>query len=269
MWAYYKSQTATIPSEFDTLVNASHETYSVVTWNNDGNVYELRDFWNTYPRDQDADYYYEAYSVPGSNMITCLRATKHPTFNGDDIRIHRTINSDFFFDGNIKNPEHYADAMKACTAFYWHGYGDGTVDLGWCIENDLPFKFEFAVRPTEFDDYPIALWHKVENELPYKNMFPTRYAIDDAPSALWKISDDLPFKSSFAPRYSIDDAPMALWIKQPDGLPYKIVFPKMPKAPVMEKVYEGERQTIIVPNYHQTVILSAYRQQVIVEDYEL
>lgn len=243
MWAYYKSQTATIPSNFDTLVEESHETYSVVVWGHDDTTYELRDFWNTYPRDEDADYYYEAYSVPGSNMITCLRASKHPTFNGDDIRIHRTINSDFFFDGNIKNPEHYADATKVCTAFYWHGYGDGTVDLGWCIENDLPFKFEFAVRPTGFDDYPNWIWHKVADELPYKVVFPTLYAIDDAPSALW--------------------------IKQPDGLPYKIVFPKMPKAPVMEKVYEGERQTIIVPNYNQTVILSAYMQRVIVEDYEL
>lgn len=269
MWAYYKSQTATIPSNFDTLVEASHETYSVVVWGYDDATYELRDFWNTYPRDEDTNYYYEAYSVPGSNMITCLRASKHPTFNGDDIRIHRTINSDFFFDGNIKNPEHYADATKACTAFYWHGYGDGTVNLGWCIEDDLPFKFEFAVRPTSFDDYPDWIWHKVADELPYKVVFPTRYAIDDAPSALWKISDDLPFKSSFAPRYRIDDAPSALWIKQPDGLPYKIVFPKMPKAPVMEKVYEGERQTVIIPNYNQTVILSAYRQQVIVEDYEL
>jgi hypothetical protein len=137
------------------------------------------------------------------------------------------------------------------------------------INGNLPFKDDFAVRPTEFDDYPNWIWHKVADELPYKVVFPTLFAIDDAPSGLWKISDDLPFKSSFAPRYRIDDAPSVLWIKQPDGLPYKIVFPEMPKAPIMEKVYEGERQTVIVPNYNQTVILSAYRQQVIVEDYEL
>lgn len=95
------------------------------------------------------------------------------------------------------------------------------------INGNLPFKDDFAVRPTEFDDYPNWIWHKVADELPYKVVFPTRYAIDDAPPALWKISDDLPFRSLFAPRYRIDDAPSALWKIIDGNLPFKSVFPKM------------------------------------------
>lgn len=137
------------------------------------------------------------------------------------------------------------------------------------INGNLPFKDDFPTRPTSFDDYPDWIWHKVADELPYKVMFPTRYAIDDAPEALWKISDDLPFKTSFATRYPINEAPMALWVKEPDGLPYKIVFPKMPKAPVMEKLYEGEREIVLLSDYHQTVILSGYNQKIVIDDIEL
>lgn len=107
---------------------------------------------------------------------------------------------------------------------------------GWKIINgDLPFKDDFTQRPTEFDDYPLNLWNKIEDELPYKIVFPPRYVIDDAPSSMWKISDDLPFKSVFTTRYAIDDAPMALWKKYPNELPFKIVFPPMPPPPKLRK----------------------------------
>lgn len=69
------------------------------------------------------------------------------------------------------------------------------------INGNLPFKDDFANRPTEFDGYPDWLWHKTANGLPYKVMFPVIHAIDDAPEAMWKISDDLPFKSAFPPMY--------------------------------------------------------------------
>lgn len=114
----------------------------------------------------------------------------------------------------------------------------------WKIVNgNLPFKDNFPTRPTSFDDYPDWIWHKVADELPYKVMFPTRYVIDDAPSALWK--------------------------KYPDGLPFKVVFPPMPKAPVMEKLYEGEREVIMLSEYYQTVILSGYNQKIVIDDIEL
>lgn len=106
----------------------------------------------------------------------------------------------------------------------------------WKIVNgDLPFKDDFAQRATNFDDYPLNLWNKIEDELPYKIVFPPRYAINDAPSSMWKISEDLPFKSVFPTRYVIDDAPMALWKKYPNGLPFKIVFPPMPPPPKLRK----------------------------------
>jgi len=94
------------------------------------------------------------------------------------------------------------------------------------VDGNLPFKDGFAVRPTEFDDYPNWIWHNVADELPYKVVFPTLFAIDDAPKALWKISDDLPFKSSFAPRFIIDDAPASLWKIIDGDLPFKSLFPK-------------------------------------------
>ena len=103
------------------------------------------------------------------------------------------------------------------------------------INGDLPFKDDFAQRATSFDDYPLNLWNKIEDELPYKIVFPPRYSIDDAPSSMWKISDDLPLKSVFPTRYVIDDAPMALWKKYPNGLPFKIVFPPMPPPPKLRK----------------------------------
>lgn len=103
------------------------------------------------------------------------------------------------------------------------------------INGDLPFKDDFAQRATSFDDYPLNLWNKIEDELPYKIVFPPRYAINDAPSSMWKISEDLPFKSVFTTRYVIDDAPMALWKKYPNGLPFKIVFPPMPPPPKLRK----------------------------------
>ena len=137
------------------------------------------------------------------------------------------------------------------------------------INGNLPFKDEFPTRPTSFDDYPDWIWHKVADELPYKVMFPARYAIDDAPEAMWKISDDLPFKTSFATRYPINEAPMVLWMKYPGELPFKVVFPKMPPPPVMEKLYEGEREIVLLSDYHQTVILSGYNQKIVIDDIEL
>lgn len=137
------------------------------------------------------------------------------------------------------------------------------------INGNLPFKDDFPTRPTSFDDYPNWIWHKVADELPYKVMFPTRYAIDDAPEALWKISDDLPYKTSFATRYRINEAPMALWMKYPGELPFKVVFPKMLPPPVMEKLYEGEREIVLLSDYHQTVILSGYNQKIVIDDIEL
>lgn len=103
------------------------------------------------------------------------------------------------------------------------------------INGDLPFKDDFTQRATGFDDYPLNLWNKIVDELPYKIVFPPRYSINDAPSSMWKINDDLPFKATFAPRYIIDDAPMALWKKYPNELPFKIVFPPMPPPPKLRK----------------------------------
>lgn len=65
------------------------------------------------------------------------------------------------------------------------------------INGNLPFKDDFAQRATGFDDYPVALWRKVENELPYKSVFPIMYIIDDAPLSIWKINNGLPYKVSF------------------------------------------------------------------------
>ena len=111
------------------------------------------------------------------------------------------------------------------------------------INGNLPFKDDFPTRPTSFDDFPDWIWHKVEDELPYKVMFPTRYAIDEAPQALW--------------------------MKYPGELPFKIVFPKMLPPPVMEKLYEGEREIVLLSDYHQTVILSGYNQKIVIDDIEL
>ena len=146
------------------------------------------------------------------------------------------------------------------------------------INGNLPFKDDFPTRPTSFDDYPDWIWHKVVDELPYKAMFPTRYAIDDAPEAMWKISDDLPFKTSFATRYPINEAPMALWMKYSGELPFKVVFPKMPPPPKMEKPYVRHQCPAIVLSeykqrikfsevYVQTVILPTYKSIVITEEW--
>ena len=136
------------------------------------------------------------------------------------------------------------------------------------INGSLPFKDDFPTRPTSFDDYPDWIWHKVANELPYKVMFPTRYAIDDAPEAMWKIDTDLPFKSSFARVYGIDDAPNSLWRKEVDGLPYKVVFPKMPPRPKMEKPYKAKAEVVMVSSYAQNVICKQnYEQQIVLGEY--
>ena len=87
----------------------------------------------------------------------------------------------------------------------------------------------------------------------------------------WKIiNGNLPFKDDFPTRpTSFDDYPDWIWHKVADELPYKVMFPKMPKAPVMEKLYEGEREIVLLSDYHQTVILSGYNQKIIIDDIEL
>jgi hypothetical protein len=55
--------------------------------------------------------------------------------------------------------------------------------LAWkIIDGNLPFKDKFAQRATGFNEYPNALWRKRNNNLPYKNMFPVLYSVDDSPS---------------------------------------------------------------------------------------
>ena len=108
------------------------------------------------------------------------------------------------------------------------------------INGNLPFKDDFADRPTEFDGYPDWLWHKTANGLPYKVMFPVIHAIDDAPEAMWKISDDLPYKTSFAAIHRIDDAPNTMW-KISDDLPFKSAFPPMYECASESSVYAGNQ----------------------------
>lgn len=104
----------------------------------------------------------------------------------------------------------------------------------WKIVNgSLPFKDDFAPRATGFDEYPIALWRKAENELPYKSMFPTKYTIDDAPLSIWKIGNRLPYKVSFPQRYGITDVPLGIWAIKDGELPYRRNFPRMPGPPTM------------------------------------
>ena len=138
----------------------------------------------------------------------------------------------------------------------------------WYISNDLPFLEEFPVRPTSFDDYPDYIWHKTPGNLPYKPQAAQMYAIDDAPEAMWKINTDLPFKSSFARVYGIDDAPNSLWRKEIDGLSYKVVFPKMPPRPKMEKPYKAKAEVVMVSSYAQNVICKQnYEQQIVLGEY--
>ena len=103
----------------------------------------------------------------------------------------------------------------------------------WKIVNDnLPFKDEFAERATGFDGYPSNLWI-IHNDgyLPTKSAFATRAMIDDAPEALWRIKNDgrLPFKKNFTFVFPaiIDDAPLALWRIVNGELPHKVVFPRL------------------------------------------
>lgn len=110
------------------------------------------------------------------------------------------------------------------------------------INGNLPFKDDFAVRPTEFDGYPDWLWHKTSSGLPYKVMFPVIHAIDDAPEAMWKISDDLPFKSSFAEIHRIDDAPAVLWRIVNGNLPFKSLFPTMYETEGLSNIFIGSKR---------------------------
>lgn len=104
----------------------------------------------------------------------------------------------------------------------------------WKIINGyLPFKDDFAIRPTDFDDYPNWIWHKVANELPYKVVFPSQYPIDDAPLSLWKIGNGLPYRVSFPQRYGITDVPLGIWAIRNGELPYRRNFPQMPGPPTM------------------------------------
>lgn len=277
MWINHISQNVSRPSDYDTLVASSHDTYSVIHWLAGDRVIRLDRTGNgiyQYYTDEDTDYFYEYYEYGGTNMCTCLRASKHPTGSDTDIYAHKMATYDFYgvFNSNLKDPRIYSwHGNDECPSYYWHGYGDGTVDIGWCIENDLPFKFEFAERATSFDDYPDWIWHKVADELPYKVMFPTRYPIDDAPEAMWKITNSLPFKSTFARLYHFDDAPLAIWKKYPGEIPFKVMFPPMPPPPKMEGggVYEAEREIILLSDYRQTVILRGYRQRIVIDDIEL
>ena len=101
------------------------------------------------------------------------------------------------------------------------------------IDGNLPFKDEFAQIATGFNEYPNALWQKRNNNLPYKNMFPTLYSINDAPLSIWKISNGLPYRTVFPQRYGITDVPLGIWAIRNGELPYRRNFPSMPGPPTM------------------------------------
>lgn len=230
MWFNHISQNVPRPSDYDTLVANSHDTYSVIHWLAGDQVIRLdRTGIYQYYTDEDTDYFYEYYEYGGTNMCTCLRASKRPTGSDTDIYAHKMATYDFYgvFNGNLKDPRIYSwHGNDECPSYYWHGYGDGTVSMGWVISDDLPFLYEFSDL-IMINDYPSIFWKIHENELPYQLSFPQLLYINDVPISMWMI-------------YSGE-------------LPFMLLFPEMPNPPRMEKRYKGKHSKIIIPIYKQTI----------------
>jgi len=99
--------------------------------------------------------------------------------------------------------------------------------MGWVIDDDLPFMYEFP-ELTKINDYPSLFWKIVDGDLPYQSLFPSMYRIDDSPSIMWLIRDgDLPYKTLFPELLKIDDFPASIWGSKNHSVPYRSRYPKL------------------------------------------
>ena len=204
--------------------------YSVLTWSyNSGNA--LLNPNHVAQQQTKNGFIYELYYVDAnqgalvqsvsntSAYITCVRYKETPEYNDGDIRMHEMDYSTFagMFGADITNDNIYT----------WHGGSDAAINYYW-------YSYPY--------NGGLEFWYIIDGDLPFRDVFPQMYSIDDAPNTLWKIIDgNLPHKTAFPQMYSIDDAPNTLWKIIDGNLPFKSMFPKMYGIGSMSKLYKGNR----------------------------
>lgn len=217
---YVSSPNATF-SEFVDESKTDGNSFSVLTWGNDGNTYRLY-IDHIVETQSDDDYYYELYYTNGfstngisstsglGNYVCCVRYSKYEKiseFDKTNLYMHNMKYSDYksAFGSNLKNSSIYSwHGNDYCVNFYWHGFsGERPVTpQSWIISNDIPYK---TIFPTlyQLSEYPNTLWRQVNGKLPYKTCFPEMIRLSAPyPSSLWiQIPGELPYKTCFPPLY--------------------------------------------------------------------
>lgn len=189
---YVSSPNATF-SEFVDESKTDGNSFSVLTWGNDGNTYRLY-IDHIVETQSDDDYYYELYYTNGfstngisstsglGNYVCCVRYSKYEKiseFDKTNLYMHNMKYSDYksAFGSNLKNSSIYSwHGNDYCVNFYWHGFSGvkPVTPQSWIISNDIPYK---TIFPTlyQLSEYPNTLWRQINGELPYKTCFPPLY----------------------------------------------------------------------------------------------